>query len=76
MKTWWYGGIAPPFLTPALNGGEWLASRHGLYIFWETAPPGIHWKKRLGWPQSLSGRRGIDGSLLPLPRIETRPSSL
>jgi hypothetical protein len=26
MKTWGSGGIAPPFLTLALVGGEWLAS--------------------------------------------------
>jgi hypothetical protein len=26
MKIYWSGGIAAPFLTSALNGGEWLAS--------------------------------------------------
>jgi hypothetical protein len=25
------GGIAPPFLTPALDGGEWLASHHSRF---------------------------------------------
>jgi hypothetical protein len=27
MKTLGSGGIAPPFLTSALDGGEWSASR-------------------------------------------------
>jgi hypothetical protein len=26
MKTWGCGGIAPPFLTSAVDGGEWSAS--------------------------------------------------
>jgi hypothetical protein len=26
MKTWWSVGIAPAFLTLALDGGEWSAS--------------------------------------------------
>jgi hypothetical protein len=28
---WGSGGIDPPFLTLALDGGEWSASRHGRY---------------------------------------------
>jgi hypothetical protein len=32
------GGIAPPFVTPLLDGGEWSASRPDLYERWrETA---------------------------------------
>jgi hypothetical protein len=27
MMTWGSGGVAPPFLTSALDGGEWSASR-------------------------------------------------
>jgi hypothetical protein len=27
MKSGWGGGIAPPFLTLALGGGEWSVSR-------------------------------------------------
>jgi hypothetical protein len=36
------GGIAPPSLTLALDGGEWSASRPGHFIPWEI-DPGIHW---------------------------------
>jgi hypothetical protein len=31
MKTWGSGGIAPPFLTSALDGGDWSASRLGRF---------------------------------------------
>jgi hypothetical protein len=44
MKTWWSGGIAPQFLTSALDGGEWLASRHYLFTRGERAP-GTHWSQ-------------------------------
>jgi hypothetical protein len=33
---WGSGGIGPPFLTSALDGGEWSASRPGVFI------PGTH----------------------------------
>jgi hypothetical protein len=36
------GGIAPPFLTPALAGDEWSASRPGRFTPWEGTS-GIHW---------------------------------
>jgi hypothetical protein len=42
MKTWGSGGIALPFLTSALDGGEWSASRPGRFISGEIAP-GTHW---------------------------------
>jgi hypothetical protein len=38
MKTWGSGGIAPPFLTSALDGGEWSASRPCCFIPGERAP--------------------------------------
>jgi hypothetical protein len=38
MKIWGSGGIAPPFLTPALDGGEWSALRPGRFIRGETTP--------------------------------------
>jgi hypothetical protein len=37
MKTWGSEGIAPPFLTSALDGGEWLASSPCRFT------PGTHW---------------------------------
>jgi hypothetical protein len=40
MKTWEIEGIAPPFLTSALDGGEWLGSRPDRFT------PGTHW---MGW---------------------------
>jgi hypothetical protein len=39
---WKSGGIAPSFLTSALDGSEWSASSHCRYIPEETAPS-IHW---------------------------------
>jgi hypothetical protein len=35
---WRSGDIVPPFLTAALDGGEWLASRPGRFIPKERAP--------------------------------------
>jgi hypothetical protein len=47
-------GIAPPFLTPTLDGGEWSASR--LYRFTpEERAPGTHWIE--SW---LGPRAGLD----------------
>jgi hypothetical protein len=71
-----YGGVdvyIHVFLTSALVGGEWLASRPGRFTPGERAP-GIHWLG--GWvdPQSLLDdveRRKI----LPLPGQELRPRS-
>jgi hypothetical protein len=36
------GGIAPPIFTPALDGGEWSASRPGRFTPRERAR-GTHW---------------------------------
>jgi hypothetical protein len=44
------GGIAPPFLSLPLDGGEWPASR-----------PGAHWIG--GW---VGGRYGEEKNVLPL----------
>jgi hypothetical protein len=44
------GGIAPPLLTSALDGGEKLASRPSLFT------PGTHWIR--GW---VSPRADLDG---------------
>jgi hypothetical protein len=64
MKT--YGGVdvyIHVFLTSALVGGEWSASRTGPFIPGEAAP-GIHW---IG---SWVGPR--EEKILPLPRLELR----
>jgi hypothetical protein len=42
MKTWGSGGIPPPLLTAALDGGEWSPSRPGHFTPKEIAP-GVHW---------------------------------
>jgi hypothetical protein len=41
MKTRGSGGIAPPFLSSALDGGEWSASRPGRLTLGEKGP-GTH----------------------------------
>jgi hypothetical protein len=38
MKTWGSGGIAPPFLTSALDGGVWSASGPCSFTPGERAP--------------------------------------
>jgi hypothetical protein len=41
---WESGGIAPPFLTTAIDGTEWSASRPYCFNPGETPlPPGTHW---------------------------------
>jgi hypothetical protein len=35
---WRGGGIAPPFLTTALDGGEWSTSRYDYFISEEKTP--------------------------------------
>jgi hypothetical protein len=42
MKAWGSGGMAPTFMTSALDGGQWSASRPGLFILGERAPV-THW---------------------------------
>jgi hypothetical protein len=53
------------FSTSALDGGEWLASRHGRALAPEEGHPGIHW---------VDPRAGLDtearGKIIsPLPEI-------
>jgi len=45
------------FLTSALHGAEWSASRAGHFAFRERTP-GSNCIMRLGGPQSRSGRSG------------------
>jgi hypothetical protein len=61
------GGAAQPFLTSALDGGDWSASRPGGFIPEERAR-GTHWiGGRLGSRAALDA---VEKSLLPLPGIE------
>jgi hypothetical protein len=51
---WGSGGMVPPFLTSAVDGGEWSASRPGGFISEETA----HGARYVGgW---VSTRDGLD----------------
>jgi hypothetical protein len=49
------GGIAPPFLTSAIDGGEWSAPRPGRFTPVEVAP-GAHW---VGGKVGLRGRLDV-----------------
>jgi hypothetical protein len=42
------GGIAPPLLTSALDGGEWSPSRPGHFTSEETVPP-VPIGQEAGW---------------------------
>jgi hypothetical protein len=65
---WSNGGIAPPFLTSALDGGEWSASRPCCFTTGEIAP-GTHWVR--GWVGPRAGLDAVDTrKMLPLPGIE------
>jgi hypothetical protein len=57
---WVNKGIAPSYLTSALDGGQSSASRPGRFT------PGYSLDKRLCGPQSLSGRFGERGKFLAL----------
>jgi hypothetical protein len=67
------GSIDPPFLTSALDGGEWSASRPGRYTPGDMAP-GTHWIWGWGGSQSRSKRCGEEKILL-LPGIDPRPTN-
>jgi len=55
------------FLTLALDGGGWLASRPGHFT------PGTHWIG--GWVEPRTGPEIKKTTSLPLPGIEARSSS-
>jgi hypothetical protein len=67
------GGIVPPFLTSAVGGGEWSASRPGRFTPGENAP-GIHligsWLGLEACLEVVEKRK-----MLPLSGIEHQPSS-
>jgi hypothetical protein len=60
------GGIALPFLTSEVDGGEWSASHPSRFT------PRDPLYRRLGGPHSPSGRWGEEKNLLSLPGIEPR----
>jgi hypothetical protein len=64
MKTCGSGNIAPPFLTSALDGGEWSAWRRGRFTYGEMTPRFP--LDRLGGSQSQSGRCRKDKNLTPV----------
>jgi hypothetical protein len=59
------------FLTSALVGGEWSASRHGRFTLWERAP-GSLW--RGGWVGHRTGPDDVEKKkFLTLLGLELRP---
>jgi hypothetical protein len=60
-------------MTPALDGGEWSASRPGRALVRRKGPPGT--KCTGGWvgPRAGLGTEARGNILLPLPGIEPRP---
>jgi hypothetical protein len=67
---WGTGGIALPFLTLALDGGEWSATHLYHFTPGERTPVPIEWK--LGEPQSQSVQYGEKKKLSPLSEIKRR----
>jgi hypothetical protein len=67
-KAYWRSGSTHS-LTPALDGGEWSASRTGHFTPRERAP-GTHWIGGWGGAQSRSGRGGEEKNSQPPPGIE------
>jgi hypothetical protein len=57
MKMYGSGGIAPPFLTSALDGGEWSPSRRGRFTLGERVP-GTHWIG--GWVGQRAGLAAME----------------
>jgi hypothetical protein len=70
-KTYWVSVYLHAFLTLALGGGEWSASRPGRFTSGERAPD-THWR-RLDGPQSLSGRSGEEKNSLHCSSRERTP---
>jgi hypothetical protein len=67
------GGTSPPFLTSALDGGEWSASRPGRFYPREIAL-GTDWIG--GWVGTKAGLDAMEKmKVLSLPGIEPRPPS-
>jgi hypothetical protein len=60
---WESEGMAPPFLISGLDGGEWLASSPGRFTRGKNHRYPLD--RRMGGPQSRSGRRGEQKILAP-----------
>jgi hypothetical protein len=56
METYGGGGIAPPFLTSALDGGEYLASRSGRFTPMGKSPV----THCIGWVPSSAGMDSVE----------------
>jgi hypothetical protein len=70
-----YGGVEvklQAFLTSALDGGEWLASRPGRFDPGEMVR-GTHWIGGWGGPQSRSESSGEVKSTFPAPTRNRSP---
>jgi hypothetical protein len=64
--------IAPPLLSPAINWGEWLASRHVRFSPVYRVP-NTHWIR--GWVDPRNGLDIVNNKFFPLPRMKPRPCS-
>jgi hypothetical protein len=69
---WGSGDIAALFLTSALDGGDWSASRPGHFTPGERFP-GNHWIG--GCVGRRAGLDAVEEKNLALPGVETGPSS-
>jgi hypothetical protein len=71
MKAYWEsGGKLHSFLTSALDGGEWSASRPGCITPRERAP-GTHWIG--GWVGPRAVLDAVVKTKIPSPRRESSP---
>jgi hypothetical protein len=70
MKTYWgVEVLLHAFLTEALDGGEWSASRPGRFNPRERAP-GTHW--RGGWMGPRAGLDAVVKKKIPSPRRDLK----
>jgi hypothetical protein len=67
---WGCGGIAPSFLTPALDAGEWSVSRLGRLTPEERAPD-TNW--RGGWVSPIAGMDAVEKMKISRPCRESSP---
>jgi hypothetical protein len=71
MKTYWGVEVEVHiFLTSALDGGQWSASRPGRFTLGERAP-GTHWVG--GWVGTRAVLDAVVKRKIPSPRRESNP---